>query len=245
MSTVLLPPPPAPAADWALFLDVDGCLLEFAPTPDAVIVPPGLPGTLTALQRRLDGALALVSGRSLAALDRIFEPLRLTAAGLHGLERRAWAGEVHAPRRPAAFDDVLDDAHALARRHPGVVVEDKGVNLGLHWRLAPEAAGAVAAFAEAALLRLPGYRLQPGDHVVELRPEGAHKGTAIAAFLAEPPFAGRVPVFAGDDRTDEYGFEVVNAHGGISILVGDRPDTAARHALADPAAVRRWLASGG
>lgn len=240
----ILPLPPAPADDWALFLDVDGCLLEFADTPDSVVVPDGLPDILNRLGERLGGALALVSGRGLKSLDTIFAPLKLTASGLHGLERRGHDGEVRAPEPPPGFADLLDEARAVAAAYPGAVIEDKGVNIGLHWRRAPGAADALRLFAEAALERMPGYRLQPGDHVLELRPGGSDKGSAINAFMQEAPFAGRRPVFAGDDLTDEHGFVVVNAEGGMSVLVGDRADTVATHALADPRAVYAWLASG-
>ena len=235
------PRPPAPADDWALFLDVDGCLLEFAQAPDAVAVPPGLTSTLQALAVRLDGALALVSGRSLAVLDALFAPLRLPAAGLHGLERRDGDGHLDAPPATAALQEVAAEARAAIASHPGAVVEDKGVALALHWRAAPAAAPGLQALAKSALSRLPGYRLQAGDQVVELRPAGADKGDAIAALLERDPFRGRLPVFAGDDLTDEHGFAIVNARGGHSVLVGDRAGSAAGFGLRDPAAVRAWL----
>lgn len=239
------PRPPSPADDWALFLDVDGCLLDFADRPDAVAVPRALRDALSALSHRLDGALALVSGRSLSVLDTLFAPLRLPAAGLHGLERRAVDGRlVDAPPPAPLLAKVRTDARRIAARHPGALVEDKGAALAMHWRAAedPAAAGeALAAFAQAALPWLHGYRLQPGDHVVELRPASADKGDAIAAFLDEPPFAGRTPVFAGDDLTDEHGFGVVNARGGLSVLVGARKGSGARFGLRDPSDLRAWL----
>jgi len=234
--------PPMPDRDWALFLDVDGCLLDFAATPDSAIVPDEVPERLAIWSDRLCGALALVSGRSLVQLDRLFEPLRLPAAGLHGLERR------HGDRRseplaiPLELLSVYAQAQRLADAWPGIFIEDKGAAVALHWRRAPDAECVLTDFASAALPRLPGYRLQHGDHVVELRPAMADKGNAIAAFLDEAPFAGRLPVFAGDDLTDESGFAVVNARGGISVLVGARNDSAATHALRDPAAVRAWIA---
>jgi trehalose 6-phosphate phosphatase len=235
------PRPPAPADDWALFLDVDGCLLDFADAPDAVTVPPALHTSLQRLSQRLQGALALVSGRALVRIDALFAPLRLTAAGLHGLERRSDVARLLAPPVPAALAAVRSEAQQIAAAWPGVLVEDKGSALGLHWRRAPHAADALRAFAEAALPRLPGYRLQHGNHVVELRPALGDKGEAILALLDEPPFRGRRPVFAGDDITDESGFAVVNAHDGLSVLVGDREPSAAHYALRDPAAVRAWL----
>jgi trehalose 6-phosphate phosphatase len=239
------PRPPAPADDWALFLDVDGCLLDFADAPDAVIVADALRTTLDALAQRLQGALALVSGRSIAAIDALFSPLQFPAAGLHGLERRNAGLRIAAPPPPPALAAIHGEATRIAQAYPGALVEDKGVALGLHWRTAPGARDALRAFAQAALPRLPGYRLQHGDHVVELRPASGDKGTAIRALLDESPFRGRVPVFAGDDFTDESGFAVVNARGGHSVLVGAREPSAAHYALRNPAAVRSWLDAGG
>lgn len=235
------PRPPSPTDDWALFLDVDGCLIDFADTPEGVFVPPTLPARLDTLSQQLGGALALVSGRTIAGLDRLFAPLRLPVAGLHGLERRHDGVHHTSPPAPPALDDIREQARRLAAKYPGALVEDKDVAIGLHWRAEPLAASDFEAFAMAALTRLPGYRLQHGDHVVELRPAQADKGDAIAAFLDEAPFRGRVPVFAGDDLTDEHGFDIVNARGGISVLVGTREPSSARCHLDNPAAVHAWL----
>ena len=235
------PPPPPLADDWALFVDVDGCLLEFADHPDAVRVPPRLAGALVALRARLGGALALVSGRSLETLAGFFGAGAGTASGLHGLEQRIDIERIEAPAGPGELASVAADARALARLFPGAVVETKGPNLALHWRAAPRAAAPLASFADAACVRLPGYVVQAGACVVELRPRGCDKGDAIARFMARPPFRGRVPVFVGDDATDEPGFAAVNALGGVSVLVGPARATAARHALRDPAAVHAWL----
>lgn len=236
--TNTLPLPPPLATDWALFLDVDGTLVDFAPTPDAVQLRPGLVDTLAALHRGLDGALALISGRPLAQLDALFSPLQLPAAGLHGLEPRGMAATAAAPPELAA---LRAEADALAARFPGAVVEDKGATLALHWRGNADAEPTLRRFAEAALERLEGYRAQPGDHVVELRPQGADKGAAIAALLDSEPFRGRTPVFVGDDLTDEHGFDMAIARGGSGILVGDRRPTVASHAFPDTAAVHAWL----
>lgn len=235
------PRPTPPHDGWALFLDVDGCLLEFADAPDRVIVPLGLRECLHALLQRLDGALALVSGRSLEALDDLFWPLRLPAAGMHGLERRSRNGNMQAPATSQQLRRLCAEAETLALDHPGAMVENKRSGFALHWRAAPAAAEAMRAFAERALSQLEGYRLQHGNHVVELLPAGGDKGSAIAFFLEQAPFAGRHPVFAGDDLTDESGFRVVNALGGSSVLVGSRPDSAAAFGLRDPADVRAWL----
>jgi len=235
-------PPPAPSRDWALFLDVDGCLLDFASTPDAVHVPEGLTAVLDDLRAALDGALALVSGRPLVQLDALFAPLRLPAAGLHGLQVRSHddvvdiTGEV-----PPALLALRFTAQALAAKFPGALVEDKGTSLALHWRGAPAAEEPLHEMATSALTTLPGYHLQPGNQVIELRPDGSDKGAAITHLLGKKPFAGRTPVFVGDDLTDEHGFSVVNALGGISILVGARMPSAARFHLHDPASLRDWL----
>lgn len=228
----------------ALFLDVDGTLLDFAGHPDEVRVPETLGPTLAALHRRLEGAIALVSGRPLDVLDALFHPLRLPAAGLHGLELRTGDSERHAPEPPPALAGVLERARAFGADRPHTVVEDKGSAIGLHWRNAPEYGEDMRRFAEQALERLPGYRLQLGKQVAELRPKGADKGDAIALFMQEPPFRGRHPVFAGDDLTDEHGFQVINGLGGTSVLVGDRAPSAARYRLADTHAVLQWLQQG-
>lgn len=238
--------PPAPADDWALFLDVDGCLLELADTPDAVVVPDGLRERLEALRSRLDGALALVSGRTIDTLDKLFAPSRFDAVGLHGVQCRHGGRCSGAGQPPPGLVDVRDAASRLVAVYDGALIEEKGPSLALHWRRAPDAEPALLAFAEHSLEQLPGYRLQHGKQLVEMYPGGADgdvvdKGGAIAKLLDMPPFRGRLPVFAGDDLTDESGFEVVNAHDGLSVLVGDRTPSAARHWLRDPAAVHAWL----
>jgi trehalose 6-phosphate phosphatase len=237
------PAPPLPAHDWALFLDVDGSLLDFAAQPDAVEVPAGMQEHLAALAARLDGALALVSGRALATLDVLFEQLQhLPAAGLHGLEWRSAHGGLHpAPDAPESLDSIEAEAQRIAAAYPGAAIERKGPSLAFHWRAAPQAQDPFRAFAAAALRVLPDYRPQFGDRVLELRPEGMDKGAAVRAFLAQAPFAGRVPVFVGDDLTDEHGFAVVNTLGGLSVLVGDRAYSEARYRLPGPAAVRDWV----
>lgn len=235
-------PPALQAQAMALFLDVDGALVEFANTPDAVRIAPALVERLATLQRQFDGALALVSGRSLQTLDALFAPLRLPCAGLHGLERRHGDVIEHAPAAsPEALARVREAGLEVAAKYAGTIVEDKGAALAFHWRADPLAAADFEAVAATAVMELHGYHLQHGDHVVELRPQGADKGTAIAAFLREAPFAGRKPVFVGDDLTDEHGFEVVNMQGGISVLVGAREPSCARYALHDVAAVHAWL----
>ncbi|WP_454828543.1 trehalose-phosphatase [Pseudoxanthomonas wuyuanensis] len=234
------PPPPLLDDACALFLDVDGTLLEFASQPDRVRLPSQALAVIEALSDRLQGALALVSGRPLHELDRLFAPLQLPAAGLHGHQfRGAPAGRSNAV--PEALSRLKHEALALAQRLQGIVVEDKGTHLALHWRAAPHAADEVRALADARIGGIDGYRLQPGDHVVEFVPADVDKGRAVRTLLQEPPFDGRTPVFVGDDLTDEYGFAAANASGGWSVLVGQRNDSLASYHLADPDAVHAWL----
>ncbi len=237
-----MPPPPIDDA-CALFLDVDGTLVGFTTDPAAVRVPPTVLEAIGAVSDRLHGAVALVSGRPLEQLDALFAPLRLPAAGLHGHQIRGDAEAAAAiPDDTSAFLHELHRAAAhLAAAHPGVLVEDKGSSLALHWRAAPHAAEVVTGFARERIDGLPGYRLQPGDHVVEFVPEGSDKGRAVERLMARPPFAGRVPVFVGDDLTDEFGFAAAHRAGGWSVLVGGRAASVARHALPDIHAVHAWL----
>lgn len=238
-----LPPPPLPARDWALFLDVDGTLIDLAPTPDSVHVPPDLLDHLRSLHDALDGALALVSGRRIETLETLFAPLKLPAIGLHGLQRSS--GE-HYATSELHQDFAAVDAAALdlAAKFPGSVVEHKGITYALHWRNAPLAEEPFVELAHWALTLLPGYGLQRGHDVIELRPDGHDKGDAVIALLQQPPFRGRTPVFVGDDLTDEHGFDAVNASQGLSVLVGERSPSAATRGLHGPAAVREWLRQG-
>lgn len=228
------------AADWALFLDVDGTLAEIVDDPEAVAVDPRTIAALGRLAARLHGAVALISGRPIAVLDALFAPLSLPAAGLHGLERRDAEGRVHRSAAPAAELAGIRSAFiAFAADRPGLLVEDKGLTVALHYRKAPAMEAEAVALARS--LESDAFRLQRGRMVVELRPVGPDKGDAIESFLAEPPFAGRRPVFAGDDVTDENGFAAVNRRGGHSIRIGAASATQAGFLLADVAALRDWL----
>jgi trehalose 6-phosphate phosphatase len=228
----------------ALFLDYDGTLVGIAPTPAEARADDALLELLARLQERLGGALAIVSGRGVDDLDRMLAPLRLTVAGLHGLEVRPRdAG----PPAEMAGDAMLTPARAalagFAARFPGTLVEDKRLSLALHYRLAPEAAHAAELLAERLAAESAGaLRLQRGKMVVELLPAGRDKGRAIGDLLLLADFSGRLPVFVGDDVTDEAGFRLVNDLGGVTVRVGTaEAATNARHRLADIAALRRWL----
>jgi trehalose 6-phosphate phosphatase len=234
-------PAPTPSLDWCLFLDVDGTLIELAETPFDTIASDELKALLKSVAERLDGALALVSGRSIEYLDALFTPLRLPAAGLHGVERRKASGAMHG----ASFNDSqLDRARAalalLVQAHPGTLLEDKGRTVAIHYRMAPQFEPELRQAVTAIAAQLgPNYHVQSGIMMLEIKPRGFNKGGAVKAFLHEPPFSGRTPVYVGDDLTDIDGFRVVDDQGGISIAVGDRVQ--AQHHLDDPMAVRRWL----
>lgn len=240
--TLELPPP---QADWALFLDFDGTLVELADHPERVSVPPEVPHLLGRLAGCLDGAVAIVSGRSLAGLERLLDGTPLAMAGVHGLERRDARGQLH---RPVDHTESFREARAAIARfvaaHPGTHWEDKGNALTLHYRGAPEVAREAARFLETQCRGLgEEFAVQRGKQVLELKPTSHHKGTVVATFLAEPPFAGRRPVFIGDDVTDEDAFRVVNDHDGHSIRVGGNgdADTAARYRVASVREVLEWL----
>jgi len=230
------------AERWALFLDVDGTLLDIARRPDAVTVSPELHEVLQRAHQLSNGAVALISGRSLADLDLLFAPILYPAAGQHGLERRDTAGTVSCSI--GTIDRINRAAQLLAlqaRGHQGIVVEHKGLSLALHYRNAPELREWADLTMNALLIGLgPAFQLVEGKMVLELKPGGRDKGTAIADFMSEPPFSGRLPVFIGDDVTDEDGFAVVNIAGGHSIKVGDGRSLARWH-LDDAQSVRRWL----
>jgi trehalose 6-phosphate phosphatase len=231
--------------DWALFLDVDGTLLEIAAAPEDVFVPTRTLEVLSKLHERLGGALALVSGRAIADLDRLFRPLRLPAAGAHGAERRSASG--HTTHRHSE-GSVLEPARRLlagwAAANPGVLLEVKGAALALHYRGAPSLErDAKRVASQAATLAGPQFVIQEGKKVFEIKPKATDKGRAIAEFMLEEPFESRVPVFIGDDLTDEHGFARVNELGGHSIAVGVVHATVARWHLPNEAQVLDWLAS--
>lgn len=225
----------------ALFLDFDGTLVALAAQPELVQVPPGLTGTLAELHRQLNGALALVSGRRLLDLDTFLAPLLLPAAGEHGVQRRTADGlMISAPPTDVAL--LLQAAQRLVARHPALKLERKNLALSLHYRQAPELEDLCLQVMREALERTQGIELMQGKCVIDLKPVGFSKGTAITFFMGEAPFAGRVPVFAGDDVTDEAGFEAVQRLGGHAIKVGPGP-TQARHRCDGVLQLAAWLQS--
>jgi trehalose 6-phosphate phosphatase len=235
--------PPALAEGCAVFLDIDGTLLELAPAPDAVHVDPELATLLPQVRKSLGGAVALITGRAISDVDRLFPGLRMPVAGQHGCERRDALGTLHLhAARTATLEKLRSLFTEFARQHEGLLLEDKGATLALHYRKAPQLAAKVhkTMIEHVAATGTRAYRLQPGKQLLELRPDDRDKGTAIRDFMAERPFKGRCPVMIGDDRTDEHGFAVVDELGGWSIKVG-AGQTRARYRLPDVKAVRAWL----
>ncbi len=224
----------------ALFLDLDGVLAPMAPRPDDVVPEPRRTAVLEALGRALDGRVAIVSGRTLDEIDRIAEGTSPSAAGIHGLERRDRNGTVERAEPAAGVADALSAFQDFARDRPGILVEDKAMSAGLHYRQAP-ASEAEARTLAGRVAEDTGLTLQPGHMVLELRTPGADKGGAVTAFMQEAPFRGAIPIMLGDDLTDEAGFIAATSLGGFGVLVGPRRQTAARHGLADVDAVLTWL----
>ena len=223
----------------ALFLDFDGTVVDIAPQPHEVHVPAPLLAVLRDVQDYLQGALAIISGRPIAQIDAFLQPLRLAVAGVHGAERRSQDGQVHL-LHTHPLDHVEEAACTLAALHPGLLVENKRGSLALHYRQMPELEEECVRAMQQAVDESRGLTLLRGKMVVEAKPGGASKGRAIEDFLAEPPFAGRLPVFVGDDVTDEVGFSTVQQLGGVGIKVGEGPSAAWRR-LAHPTALRQEL----
>jgi trehalose 6-phosphate phosphatase len=237
-------PVPPLTADCCLFLDLDGTLLDLRDDPATIRADPGLLALLQYCNTRLGGALAVISGRPIADLDACFEPLRFAAAGIHGVERRGADGAatmlpVDAGKLRASVRQLRADMEDM----PMALLEDKGASLALHWRRAPQQAAGLRRLAMHTLQTLgPAFRLLEGNCVIELLPRDANKGEAVRAFLREPPFLGRKPVFVGDDLTDMPGFAAAREAGGYGIAVGER--VSAEYRFGDVEAVRAWLGGG-
>jgi trehalose 6-phosphate phosphatase len=232
---------PLPHGPWCLFLDVDGTLLELADSPGGVAVDAALMPLLDRLRAMAGGALALVSGRTIENLDLLLGGRHLPTAGLHGCERRDAAGRLHvAEVAREQLADVRAGLERLVARHPGLLLEDKGAGVALHFLKARELEHELRA--EVALLAaplVPKFALLDGHAVIEVKPAAHTKDSAVTAFMAEPPFQGRLPIFIGDDVTDYGGFSAVRRFGGLAIAVG--PRVKSEWWLPDPRAVRDWL----
>lgn len=227
---------------WAVFLDVDGTLVEIADEPDRVHVPDTLGPRLTGLENQLGGALALVSGRTIADVDRLFAPYHFSIGGVHGAEVRM-DGTVHRiDVDRAALDPVRQAFAGFVAGHPGTRWEDKGFAVAVHYRQNPAAGTAAVALARHWGETLgETFHVLAGKMVAEVRFRCATKAAAVRSLMADPPFADRTPVYLGDDRTDEDAFAWVNDHRGISIVVGSPPGSCATHTLDRVADVHKWL----
>jgi len=232
-------PPPALLDGAALFLDLDGTLVDFAMTPDGIEVCDRLRGLLRTLQQRLDGRVAVISGRALDDLDSHLDLEGLALAGSHGLERRLADGRHEASDAPASVAAATADAHAFAADHR-LIAESKPGGVAVHFRSDPGLEDTVDRFVNRSADR-HGLVVQKGSMVRELRAPGRNKGDVVRAFMAEEPFAGGRPIVLGDDFTDEDAFGAAKALGGAGILVGPERKTAARFRLSDVAAVKSWL----
>lgn len=234
----------AEAANWALFLDIDGTLVDLAPTPDAIDVPVDLGEDLLSLLTGLGGAMALVTGRGIAYVDGLFYPHRFPIAGLHGAELRQPNGHItHHDAGPSLLR-AKEMLHAEARDLPSVIVEDKGAAVALHFRQSPQYQDKVEALMRnAAIVAGPAWTLQFGKMLIELKPAAANKGEALTSFMGASPFLGRRPIAVGDDLTDEDMFAAALAHGGQAIRIGgDDRQTLASGRIATPAQLRAILA---
>jgi trehalose 6-phosphate phosphatase len=225
----------------ALFLDFDGTLVAIADRPDEVQLDLSTRKALMHLDTLLGGAVAIITGREIAAVDRFLDPLRLSIAGVHGLTRRDARGQMHRPAVDGGFTAAIEKAlHPLLQRHPALFLEYKYGAVALHYRSHPELERACIALMETAVDELPGVELKRGKMVVEAKAVGGNKGAAIADYLNEKPFAGRRAVFAGDDVTDEDAFVLVNARDGVSIKVGPG-ETNATYRAAGTGEFLEWL----
>jgi trehalose 6-phosphate phosphatase len=226
----------------AVLLDVDGTLLDLADTPQGVAVPQRLKRALMALGLQSGGATSFVSGRSMADLDRLFAPLRLAAVAGHGAELRAQAGAVLQRYEAAIPADLRRQLEEFGATHEGIIVEDKGYSLALHYRLAPDKERIVreAAVKICQSLETPLIELLPGKLVLEIKQSGVTKATAVRELMGHPPFAGRRPVFLGDDVTDLSVFKILPDYDGLSISVGRKVEGVAA-CFERPADVRHWL----
>ena len=232
-----------PGTDAAIFLDFDGTLVDIAEKPDLISVPAALCDVLNRLCRRQGGAVAVISGRNISDLERRLPRFRGALAGGHGAQLRMNDGKlIREPVDPGKVMALQSAASAFATTEPGLLVENKDAGVVLHFRTDPSLEEKARAFAHALADPDPDFTCQPAKMAVEIKPYGVNKGRAIEKLMRTPDFAGRVPIFVGDDRTDETGFEYVNEAGGISIKIGEG-QTEAQHRVASPVRFRQWLAA--
>lgn len=237
----LTAPPALNLHTHALFLDLDGTIAPIVDRPDMVQLSADLREVLSRLSAKMQGAIALVTGRTIADADHILGGVIANIAGVHGYELRLEGDISHSVIEHQRIDAALRDAATMLRqRAPGVSIENKTASLALHYRQAPSAEPAVRRIAEE-LAAKHSLRTLPGKMVIELV-AGAHsKADALDAYMSAPPFAGRTPIAVGDDVTDEAAFAAANVRGGLSVLVGEPRESSAHYRLSDPAAVAAWL----
>jgi trehalose 6-phosphate phosphatase len=236
-----LPLPSSTLDGTSLFLDIDGTLLELVDRPDEVSADAGLRDLLFALNERLAGCLAVVSGRSIDQIDAILGPIAkaIAVSGSHGVEHR-WRGVEARPERPVSLDRAASQIRRFVDRLPGVLLEEKSFGIAIHYRMRPEAEDDARALAQELAEELE-LHLQPGKMMVELRVPGGDKGSAVHRLMSRAPMQGTAPIFVGDDWTDEPGFVAAQELGGYGILVGPLRETGADYRLASPGDLRAWL----
>ena len=234
------PPPPLDPRRHALFLDFDGSIVDFAPTPDTIVLKPGTIELLENLSRTLGGALAVVTGRHIADVDRHLAPLLLPASGVHGREFRPRPGDERDDPIPTELAQARSNLKAALRPNDPIMLEDKGSTLVLHFRAHPEERDRARALADDAARGLDTLHVMAGHAVFEILQRGITKGRAIRRFMRRSPFAGRTPVFVGDDETDEDGMREAAAEGGFGVKIGPE-ETIARYRLPNTEAVHSWL----
>ena len=225
-----------------MFLDIDGTLIEMAPTPDAVVVSPELPGILTGLAETLGGAVALSTGRQVVDADRLLAPLQLTTCGVHGTEARTVPGGEILMLVPPVPSELVDAVIAMVREVPGILIEQKALGLAVHYRHNPDARPLLLRELAGVLRKFTDYTLYPGRRVLEIIPKGYSKGTALTWVMRLGPFKGRRPIMIGDDAGDQPGFSAAEKHGGFGLKVAGEHFSLEEADFPDTTQVRSWLA---